>query len=76
MCGKSPKAPPPVQQRDPVAEQAKAEADAQREANAATANKRRRRSFASTLSQAARGRGLLGGGDSPNTLLPSADPQG
>lgn len=78
MCGKAPKAPPPVVQRDPVAEQRKAEADAQRTANAETANRRRRRSWTAGLSSAAAraGRPGAGGGEAAKSLLATASPEG
>ena len=78
MCGKAPKAPPPVVQRDPVAEQQKAEAQAQQDANAETANRRRRRSWTSGLSAASARSGSLGGGSDgqSKSLLAQATPQG
>jgi type IV secretory pathway TrbL component len=78
MCGKAPKPPPPVVQRDPVKEQVEAEAKAQREANAETANRRRRRSWSASLTQAALRSGNLGGGNNEpaRTLLTQATPGG
>ena len=55
MCGKSPKPPPPVVQRDPVAEQREAEAKAQVKANQETATRRRRRGRSSLLASGAAG---------------------
>jgi type IV secretory pathway TrbL component len=75
MCGKTPKPPPPIVQRDPVAEQAKADAQAQQAANAQTADKRRRRlqSGNGMAAQAIRA-ATLGGSDNSRTLLPKAMP--
>lgn len=75
MCGKSPKKPPPVVERDPVAEQAKAESDAQVKANLETAMKRRRRNrsgqgMAAMAIKAAN----LGGGNTNKSLLTQARP--
>lgn len=78
MCGKKPKPAPPVVQRDPVADQAKAEAEAQQAANADTANRRRRRGWSGALSGLAmRNAGALGGpGAKPDSLFtPAADPR-
>ena len=75
MCGAAPKPPPPVVQRDPVAEQAKADAQAQQTANAETAAKRRRRAQSGNgmAAQAIRA-ATLGGADNSRTLLPTAKP--
>lgn len=78
MCGKAPKPPPPVVQRDPVAEQAASEAQAQQAANADTAARKRRRMFSAGYAGAQR-MSLLGGNGSPQpnkTLLPQATPTG
>lgn len=74
MCGKAPKAPPPVVQRDPVAEQKKAEAEAQTEANKQLATRRRRRGASGALSAMASRYGNLGG-TSQQTLIPQATPE-
>jgi len=83
MCGKSPKPPPPVVQRDPVKEQEDAERKAQVTANAELAARRKRRSWSANLSQAALRSGMLGGGNgstaasAPTTsLLQQATPGG
>lgn len=71
MCGKTPAPPPPVVQRDPVAEQRKAEADAQVKANAELAHRRRRRQRSSLLTT-----GAAGSTESPAGLLSGARPGG
>lgn len=71
MCGKAPKAPPPVVQRDPVAEQRKAEADAQIKANAEQAQLRRRRRRSSLLTS-----GATGSPVQAPSLLAQARPEG
>jgi hypothetical protein len=78
MCGKKPKAPPPVVQRDPVAEQRKAEAEAQTSANAETAQRRRRRSWTSSMTQiASRAMSNGSGTNAPaRSLLAQARPEG
>lgn len=65
MCGR-PKvqAPPPVVQRDPVAEQRKAEAEAQVKANSELATRRRRRRRSSLLTSGAAG----SAGEAPSLL--------
>lgn len=73
MCGAKPPKPPPIVERDPVAEQAKAQADAQLKANIETAAKRRRRAqsgggMAATAIRAAN----LGGGAGNSLLAPTA----
>lgn len=72
MCGKTPKT-PKVVQRDPIAEQKAAEARAQIEANAATANKRRKRGMAGVVMGAMRQQQAATGGPS---LLAQARPEG
>lgn len=76
MCGKTPKPPPPVVQRDPVAEQKKAEAEAQTEANKQLAARRKRRGASGALSALATRYGNLGGSAGERTLLPQAKPEG
>ncbi len=78
MCGASPKAPPAVVQRDPVAEQQAAEAKAQQDANAETASRRRRRSWTAGLSASNPQSASLGGGNAAQSksLLAQATPQG
>lgn len=80
MCGKKAKAPAPAQvvQRDPVADQAKAEAEAQQAANAELAAKRRRRGWQSSLATAGRNAAsTLGNSQGQgNSLLPQANPGG
>lgn len=71
MCGKTPKAPPPVVQRDPVAEQRKAEADAQIKANSEQAQRRRRRMRSSLLTS-----GASGSPTQAPSLLSQARPEG
>ncbi len=78
MCGKKPPAPPPIVQRDPVAEKAQADADAQMQANAETSTKRRRRSVAGgggLASQAIRA-ASLGSAGAGQSLLSQAKPGG
>ena len=79
MCGKKPPAPPAVVQRDPVAEQKKAEADAQMTANTDGAARRRRRNFSSSMSATANRANLLGSAGQASapankTLLAQAKP--
>lgn len=69
MCGKSPKT-PAVVTRDPVAEQAAAEATAQQEANTNTAALRKRRSRSSLLT----GAGETTGGALAPTAQAAAKP--
>lgn len=78
MCGKKPAPTPQVIQRDPVADQAKAEAEAQTTANTELAQRRRRRSWSASLSQAGSRGALLGGGsvDQGHSLLAQARPEG
>lgn len=77
MCGKQPKAPPPVVQRDPVAEQKKLEAEAQTAANAESANRRRRRARAGAVQPGAmRATLLAGAGAQSRSLLAQATPEG
>lgn len=77
MCGKAPKAPPPVVQRDPVAEQRKLEAEAQTAANAESANRRRRRARGGSVQPGAMRATLLGQANAPaRTLLAQAKPEG
>lgn len=71
MCGKTPKAPPPVVQVDPVEEQRKAEAEAQVKANSELAQRRRRRARSSLLTSGATGSGV----EAPS-LLAQAKPGG
>lgn len=71
MCGKTPKAPPPVVQRDPVAEQREAEALAQTKANQETAQRRRRRQRSSLLTT-----GSAGSTVEAPSLLAKATPVG
>lgn len=77
MCGKTPKPPPPVVQRDPVAEQAKLEAEAATKANAETASRRRRRGMSGGIVNAVRRAQTLAGTDgSGPSLLKQATPEG
>jgi hypothetical protein len=55
MCGKSAPPQPKVVQRDPVADEAKAQAEAQRKTNTETAAKKRRRLGSSLLTAGAAG---------------------
>jgi len=77
MCGKTPKAPPPPVQRDPVAEQRIAEAKAQREANSATAAKRKRRAASGDggMAGSAMRAATLGGAGVGPSLLAKAKPE-
>ena len=70
MCGKAPST-PTVVQRDPVAEQRQAEAEAQVKANSELATRRRRRNRSSLLAAGATG----ASGDAPS-LLAQAKPGG
>lgn len=77
MCGSKPKPPPPVVQRDPVADQRQAEAEGQQAANSAIATRRRRRSWTATLGQASlRSSMSQGNAAEANTLLAQATPEG
>lgn len=76
MCGKAPKAPPPVVQRDPVAEQRQAEAEAQTEANKQLAGRRKRRGASGALSALATRYGNLGGSAGQRSIIPQATPEG
>lgn len=72
MCGPTkPVAPPPVVQRDPVAEQRQAEAEATVKTNAELASRRRRRRGSSLLTSGAQGSGPVS-----NSLLAQATPMG
>lgn len=70
MCGKAPKT-PQVVQRDPIAEQAAADAQAQRETNAQLATRRRRRQQNSLLTT-----GASGASAPTNSLLSQAQAGG
>lgn len=73
MCGKTPKPPPAIVQRDPVAEQRRAEAEGQMKANEETANTRRRRGMAGATVAAVRAANLGGtAGDGPSLLAQAA----
>lgn len=78
MCGSKPKAPPPVVQRDPVAEQARAEAQSQQLTNADAAAKRRRQAAGGNggMANAAIRAATLGSAGSGPSLLAQAKPQG
>lgn len=77
MCGKTPKPPPPVVQRDPVAEQAQAEAKAQQLANADAAQARKRQAASGTgMVNSAIRAATLGSAASGRSLLAQAKPQG
>lgn len=77
MCGKKPAPPPPVVQRDPVAEQLKADNEAQRNANAETATRRRRRGIGGAMTSIMlRGAQQSASGTAGKTLLAQAKPEG
>lgn len=72
MCGSKPKAPPPVVQRDPIAEQAEADRKATIAANSETAARRRRRASSGGGGMAAtalRAANLGSGSASPSQSL-------
>jgi len=75
MCAPKPPKMPPVVQRDPVAEQAKAQAEAQTKANAETAAKRRKRAMSGggMAATALRAANMGAGNDSRSLLQPSAE---
>lgn len=70
MCGASPQV-PKVVQRDPIAEQAQADALAQQKANSEIATRKRRRQRSSLLTS-----GATGSAAPANSLLAQAQPGG
>lgn len=75
MCGKKPPKPPAVVERDPVAEQAKAQAEAQTKANQEIAAKRKRRAQSgSGMAAQAIKAANLGGMSGGSTMLTQAKP--
>src|SRR3546814_5559189 len=68
MCGSAPKV-PKVVERDPIAEQAKADALAQQKANSEIASRKRRRQRSSLLTS-----GATGSAAPANSLLAQAQP--
>ena len=75
MCGKTPKV-PTVIQRDPAADQLKAEAEAQLKVNSETANKRRRKLESGGGMSAAARAAQRDNGAATNSLLAQAKPGG
>lgn len=75
MCGKKPPKPPPVIERDPVADQAKADGEAQIKANAETVAKRRKRAMSGGGMAATALRAANLGGGSGSLFSPTAQAQ-
>lgn len=73
MCGKAPKT-PKVIERDPIAEQRQAEAEAQVKANSETAARRRRRNASGGGLSGMRA-AMLGTGGEAKSLLAQATPK-
>ena len=70
MCGSAPRT-PEVVKRDPIAEQAQADALAQQKANSEIAARKRRRQRSSLLTS-----GATGSAAPANSLLAQANPEG